>query len=134
MPLIGNFSFDNYGLGGFEKDAPPVLLTSGIQNASTSLLSQRFHDRASQGSAYYIVAAGLDFKGAIPKLILIKQNGAVTGIYVRDAKNQFGDSLISWNNFVSCVGSLTTDNFYVTTNSFRLQVSQTQPYNWEAWG
>ncbi|MER2061426.1 MAG: hypothetical protein ABS894_00695 [Aerococcus urinaeequi] len=132
MPTLDNYSLGNYGLGGFDKDAPLELLGSGSVTSSSGVFDVYRFDTGTQfGTSYHVTVTGQSF-GKIPNIILLKRGTLTEGVYVRDAKNVGKASLIT---FGGAYGSVSDPYWYVNNTTFRLPVVSTaNTYTWEAWG
>lgn len=132
MPTLDNYSLSNYGLGGFDKGAPLELLDSGTTVTTAGQYNAvNFDNEGAQGGTFHIQVDNRKF-GRVPKLITLRRSGSLVGIYVRDVKNSFGNSLVTWTSIYSAV---TGSPFYVTDTSFRLPTtSGSTTFNWEVYG
>ncbi|MEK4109832.1 hypothetical protein NSQ20_06585 [Paenibacillus sp. FSL K6-1122] len=139
MPTLDNYSLSNYGLGGFDKDAPMKLLyqSAAISSSSNTLSSLSFDQPQFAGPNFYYISE-VNPTGVIPKMIIVRRDIGVTttSVFLRDVKNTSGYSLCfcsaAGGNFISISTNAT---FYVTTNSIRLPVAvNSTNYIWEAWG
>lgn len=131
MPTLDNYSLGNYGLGGFDKDAPLELLSSGslVSSTGSGYNVYKFDNQAQNGTTYscYVVRSF----AKVPKFIIIKRNGATEALYARDMKNSYGNSLVVFSSFYSAV----MGDWYVTTSGFFLpSAGANVTFTWEAWG
>jgi hypothetical protein len=135
MPGIDNYSLDNYGLDGFDKNADLELIASGSATNDTSIVStNRFEDDTSYGNLPFL-RVDYNFGHILPNLILVTIGNGTRAVFIRGLKNVRGNSFVLFftgNGLVEL--SANGGGNYVNSTGFRLAVSTSNTaYNWKAY-
>ncbi|WP_366290252.1 hypothetical protein [Paenibacillus sp. AN1007] len=135
MPGIDNYSLNNYGIDGFDKNADLELIASGTLTNDTSLMqTYRFVDDTSNGLLPFL-KVDYPFGSTVPNIVIASFGTGTRAMLIRGLKNSNGNFFVLFftGNSLAELSSR-DDTAYINSSGFRIPVNVSGAnYTWKAY-